>query len=473
MLDGRGIRKAALASAGLAAAAIGALLVMSAPATAAVGPGCSAKRHAVPHHAGGRVLRLPPTKAPIPCLTTAGKTTDSAPVAVTPSGTVLYAPIATASPGEVQAPADVSYPTRVARTLDDGAHWSSVLPVEDPSDDTHRHIGLIPWLYSDPETGRVWYATPAPALCGAMISWSDDEGRTWTDNDMVGCPGQGGMSVFEGPAPRGAPRPVGYPHVVYYCANLQDNGPHLMYCYRSLDGGRSFAQVGGFPNSPNPPPSCQDSLDAPRGRAVAPNGTVFFVVDRCDEGLGLAKSRDEGDSWRRRPITPTPTENMPITSLAIDARGNLYVAYTRASNDLPYLTVSRTRGRTWSRPAMVAAPHVNKIDPRTLAITADRGGHVALAYSGSRDDGGTYSAYMAESKDALRARPVWWSSAVNNPKHPLAIGKPSSLYGDRDWFGTVVFGPDETPWAGFHCVRVPACPDDRFGVVGHLARPAR
>ncbi|MFL5887315.1 MAG: hypothetical protein ACJ77M_19775, partial [Thermoleophilaceae bacterium] len=198
-------------------------------------------------------------------------TTDSAPVGVTPRGTVLFAPISTVLPGQVPAPADNAFPTGVARTTDGGAHWQTVLPVDDPNDKTAQHIGLIPWLYADHRTGRIWYATPGPAICGAMISHSDDEGLTWTDNDSVGCPGQGGMSVFEGPAPRGSAQPAGYPHVVYYCANLQDNGPHLMYCYRSLDGGASFKQVGGFPNGA-PPPSCQDSLDGPRGRAVAPDG---------------------------------------------------------------------------------------------------------------------------------------------------------------------------------------------------------
>src|SRR3954454_3736489 len=297
-----------------------ALALGCAPDAAASGHGCAAGRPAIAHRAGGRVLKHQPSRAPIPCLTFAGPTTDSAPIALTPKGTLLYAPIATVSPGTVPAPGDVPYPTKVARSVDGGAHWKSVFPVDDPSDSSHQHIGLIPWLYADSATGRIWYATPGPTICGAMISYSDDEGLTWKDDDMVGCPGQGGMSVFEVPAPMGQPQPVGYPHVVYYCANLQDNGPHLMYCYRSLDGGSSFTQVGAFPNSADPPPSCNESLDAPRGRAVAPNGTVYFVVDRCDEGLALARSKDEGDSWRQTPITPTPSTSMPITSLAVDRR---------------------------------------------------------------------------------------------------------------------------------------------------------
>src|SRR4051794_2109225 len=260
------MRRACAVLGGIAALALGYV-----PGAAASKHGCASGRPAIAHHAGGRALKRQPARAPIPCLSFAGPTTDSATVAVTRKRTLLYAPIATVSPGTVPAPGDVPYPTKVARSVDGGAHWKSVFPVDDPSDTEHQHIGLIPWLYADPVTGRIWYATPGPAICGAMISYSDDEGLTWKDDDMVGCPGQGGMSVFEGPAPMGQPQPVGYPHVVYYCANLQDNGPHLMYCYRSLDGGSSFTQVGAFPNSADPPPSCNESLDAPRGRAVAPN----------------------------------------------------------------------------------------------------------------------------------------------------------------------------------------------------------
>jgi hypothetical protein len=43
------------------------------------------------------------------------------------------------------------------------------------------------------------------------------------------------------------------------------------------------------------------------------------------------------------------------------------------------------------------------------------------------------------------------------------------LYGDREWFSTVAFGADGTPWAGFHCVRTYLCPGKRVGMVGRLA----
>jgi hypothetical protein len=194
-----------------------------------------------------------------------------------------------------------------------------------------------------------------------------------------------------------------------------------------------------------------------------------MVVDRCDEGVGLARSRDEGDTWTQTPLSSTVVANLPITSLAIDRTGTLYVAWTKADDLRPYLTISRDRGATWSRPVMVAAPGVDQIDPRTLAVAVDRPGHVAIAYSGSRDKGATYNGYLAESEHARGSRALWWSAAVNDPTHPLSKGPPSVLYGDREWFSTVAFGVDGTPWAGFHCVRTDLCPRNRVGMVGRLA----
>lgn len=185
------------------------------PAWGASAPGCASGRPATAHYPGAIVLSPRPSGAPVPCLNMVGPTNDSADVAVTPRGTIVYAPLATVTPAQEPAPADVAYPTDVARSVDQGAHWTRVVPSQHPTVRSDQHIGLIPWLYADPVTGRIWYATPTDSICGAVVSWSDDDGLTWTDNDSVGCPGQGGMSVFEGPAPAGQPHPVGYPHVVY------------------------------------------------------------------------------------------------------------------------------------------------------------------------------------------------------------------------------------------------------------------
>lgn len=224
-----------------------------------------------------------------------------------------------------------------------------------------------------------------------------------------------------------------------------------------------------FPNGPAPP-SCGETLASPRGRVVAPDGTVYFLVDRCSEGIALSISHDEGNSWTQLPVTTMVDSNLAITSLAVDRNGTLYATWAAASNLLPYLSISRDGGRRWSKPAMIGAPGVNRIDPRTLAIAVDSPGHIAVAYSGSTNHGSSYNGYMAETGDGLAAKPLWWSTVMNNPRVPLEVGTPSTLYGDREWFATVTFAPNDKPWAGFQCDRTSLCPGDRFGMAGHLSR---
>ena len=44
---------------------------------------------------------------------------------------------------------------------------------------TDHILDVPPWMSRDPETSRIWFASVLPPLCGAEISWSDDDGRTW------------------------------------------------------------------------------------------------------------------------------------------------------------------------------------------------------------------------------------------------------------------------------------------------------
>jgi hypothetical protein len=272
------------------------LAVLIGRPAAAAGPGCDPARPATAHRAGGIVLSPSPAGAPIPCATIAGNSTESATVSVAPSGTVFYAPVL-----QHGIPGALGDPALVARSRDLGDSWEP----RDPG--LPAHFSLVPWMHVDPVTARLWLATPLPTLCGANISWSDDEGEHWQTNPSVGCPGEGALKVLEGPAPPGGAQPVGYPHVVYYCVNLQDGSPQsTLYCYKSLDGGGSFAFVGSFPDPIPPPPACGSTLREARAGVVGPDGVLYFPLNRCD-GLGIAVSRDEGASWDILPVAVTPS----------------------------------------------------------------------------------------------------------------------------------------------------------------------
>jgi hypothetical protein len=345
-------------------------------------------------------------------------------------------------------------------------------------------------LSRDPETGRIWFASVLPPLCGAEISWSDDDGRTWQTNPTVGCPGMGSMRILEGPPPAGGARPTGYRHVVYYCANLSDLSNSNLWCYRSLDGGRSFAFTGSFPDPP-PAPGC-DTKHPARPGTVGSDGNLYFPVFMCGE-LSVAVSRDEGATWQFAHVARSDVQDLYITSMAADRAGNLYLAWISGSGSTqptqttpgapnpstegllgegrPMLSISRDHGQTWSRPASVAPPGV--AHARHIAITAARRGRVAVSYLANRDGSSGLDGYLTKSDDALSAHPVWWGASLNDPRQPLISTADPETFGDRLFFLTDAFAPGGEPWAAFHCAKTGACPGERIGVVGRLKAPRR
>jgi hypothetical protein len=395
-----------------------------------------------------------------------GRSVESATVGVSRSGSVMFAPL---DDNSAPAPANVVQgPEWVARSRNLGGNWTEL---ESGGPITG---GLVPpWMDVDPVTSRIWFVTTLPTLCGARVSWSDDDGKSWHSNPKVGCPGMGSERVLEGPAPRNGAKPSGYRHVVYYCGNGTDVAPSKLYCYKSLDGGRRFSFVGGFPDPPSPSASCGVSHPALPG-VVGPDGVLYFPLDLCGK-LAVAISGDEGATWRRLPVAATNIQDLYITSVATDASGNLYIAWVAGSGQgpgvdgsgLPYLVVSRDRGRRWSKPMGVAPSTVQQV--RHVAVTATGRGHVALTYLGSTDGGATFDGYIAEFTNTLARRPVFWSAVVNNPSQPLMSGSRPQVFGDRLFFISDAFGPDGTPWAALQCAYEKLCPNERVGVVARLA----
>ena len=487
-------------------AAVGAfMLIASNPAVAArnpVGPGCDLSRPAVSYFAGiaGRgsePASLRPRLA-IPCAVVTGPTTDTATVGVSQRyGTLAYAP--------QQATSSMAAPA-ITISNNNGANWKVRTPTLQPGTGS-----IIPWLNQNPTTDRIWFATlgPVPSSCSqyagsnlAQINWSDDEGKTWHSppGDPADCRQlQGGMNVTEGPAPLGQPQPVNYPNVVYHCGNVSDGAiPLSVHCYKTLDGGQTWSLLQG-PN--NPPPKCTGKFGG-RGRAVDLNGTFYMSVEcqpvvdgRAVAGKGplyLATSHDEGNTWSYQFIVKTSyeaNESVLVSSLGVDKTGNLYLAWVDADNQ-PMLIVRR--GSTWGYPLNVAQPGVNYVT--RIAVAVRKPGDIAVAYVGSSGgQSGTFNGYISESRNALDLDPTFLGAPVNDPASPLMSSEyaesATSAGEGRIWVLSAAFGPDGTPWAGFHCgnltngttTGVPAasitCPNGAtppapplaLGVVGRLA----
>ena len=425
--------------------------------------GCDMGRPAVAHHSGGEALPAPPEKPPVPCMTVTGDAIEAATVGVTKSGVVFFGSIEQ-NPDGVRTIVD---PSVVARSTDQGRSWENVVPGDTP---VSPHGSLSPWLRVDPATSRVWYATPT-APCGATVSWSDDDGKTWATTPNIGCPAQGGVALMEGPAPADTEKPAGYPHVVYYCANAQDGENSVLVCHRSLDGGRNWQSTGG---SPDPVPAedgcAPGTLRTTRAGDVGPDGVLYFPTFSCDDRvLGIAVSRDQGRTWTRRKVLDAEIQDIYPPALAIDARGTLYIAW-KGAGGLPYLTASNDRGEHWSKPAMIAAPGVNAM--RRLGIVARGPGHILVSYLASTDGGDSYDAYMTESRNAAAAEPTFWSAPVNDPSKSVLNRGAAETYAERIQLLRGHISDDGTPWAGFHCFDTQLCPGRRLGLAAQLRWPA-
>ena len=454
----RPMRRGSLIAVVLLAAALAGAAPAAGSAGAPLRTGCDGKRPAVAYRPGGGAMRPQPRHRPVPCLLTVpGRASESATVEVTRRGRLLYAPLAMNSD---PAPLDDRGPAVVTASDDRGRHWRIL-----DSGGSDHILDVPPWMSKDPQTGRIWFASVLPMLCGAEVSWSDDDGRTWRTNPAVGCPGMGSMRMLEGPAPPGGARPAGYRHVVYYCANLSDLSNSNLWCYRSLDGGQSYAFTGAFPDPP-PTPDCNAKHPARPG-TVGPDGVLYFPVYTCGD-LSVAISRDEGATWRYVHVAQTDVQDLYITSLTADRAGNLYLAWIAGPQGRPLLSISRDHGQGWSKPLPIAPPGVR--NGHHIAIVAAGRGHVAVSYLANRDGSANLSGYLSETKNALNLRPIWWGAPLNAPRQPLISTKDSETFGDRLFFFTDSFAPNGEPWAAFHCAKTSACPGRRIGVVGRLSR---
>jgi hypothetical protein len=442
-----------------------------------IGPGCDRSRPAIAHFPGGVALRKQPPRRtrPIPCMTLVGRTVEAADIGVSKTGAVFYAP---RTDNTSPPPTNVYQgPEFVVRSGNLGASWTAL------SSGGPTTSGLVPpWMHVDPQTSRVWFLTAIKTtLCGARISWSDDDGRHWQTNPLAGCQpqSQGGEKIMEGPAARRAPKPHGYPHVVYYCGNggLDTTATNLA-CYRSLDGGKTFRPVGAAPDPPGRAGQCGVNHVARPGN-VGTDGYLYMPLDLCGD-LGIAISRDEGGTWQRKMIARTDLQDVYTTGTAVDSSGNIYIVWIAGTSSypanighrgLPYLIISRDHGLHWSRPMMVAAPGVRQAEH--AAISATGNGRIAIAYDGSdsKAPSTSFNGYITETSNALVRRPVFFSASVNRPSRPLYPGSHIETFGDRQFYIGAAFAPDGTPWAGFHCAYEPSCPGERIGVAGRLAHP--
>lgn len=328
----------------------------------------------------------------------------------------------------------------VMRTRTHGRSWMVVSPLIPTGQNAHL-LALDPYLYVDPGTDRV-FTIDLTVDC-SYLSFSDDEGESWTTNPLAcGRPINDRQTLFSGPARESAL--IGYQKLIYYCWNDVVTSS----CSKSLDGGLSFVVTG--------EPAFRgvnedgDVCGGIHGHGVVDEkGLVYLPRQFCGVPM-LAISSDEGRSWDRIEIPgkATSPDGAPPT-VDIDSRGNIYFGWIGRDNR-PYLTISRNGGANWARPLMIAAPGVRQASLPSLDVSAR--GRVVFSYLATRDarHPKSWDGYVTVTTSALKPSTVFESVRINESDDPLKTGRCGpGRCGDILDFLDVVIAADGSAWASF------------------------
>jgi hypothetical protein len=200
-----------------------------APAASHPAPGCHPRSPVLAYRATSTGAQpAHPGRLPLACAVRTGYPTSETTVSVT-RGAILFSPAGSEN--------------TLARSTDQGRHWQLVGPTQlqytslwntvDPQVVADRRTGRLFWIHATYTEDLRWPLpdqSPASWLVptivadahGFQVYRSANAGRTWQTADYSTQDTADWEKLFVGPpAPRrgGAPRPSGYPDVVYLCAN--------------------------------------------------------------------------------------------------------------------------------------------------------------------------------------------------------------------------------------------------------------
>ena len=142
---------------------------------------------------------------------------------------------------------------------------------------------------------------------------------------------------------------------------------------------------------------------------------------------------------------------------------NLYMTWWDENDRLPYLTVSRDHGLTWSAPLMIAPPGVQEVNFPT--IDAGDPGRIVIHFPGTvvgdrGDSQRPWNLYEVVSTNALDADPLFVFAVANDPAQPVHRGNcgPGRCAGMFDFLDVEV-PPAEAPAfaQGFWAAGVDTC----------------
>jgi hypothetical protein len=314
-----------------------------------------------------------------------------------------------------------------------------------------NEVTFDPYVYVDPDYGRAFNVDLL--MGGSAITFTDDNGESWGTGFATVAGANDHQTLVAGVPPKGNPLLVAtdpaFPKIVYYCVNTIAR----IACSRSLDGGRTYLEIG---TSPSQAVSTTGAFvcGSLHGHAVTDrDGRLFIPRTECGR-LVLGVSEDGGVTWKTKPVSTTMPGDDPDSSVAVDRAGNLYYTWYDDAHRLPYLTVSRDHGTTWSTPRMIAPPGVKASwfpivdvgDPGKIAIwmmgtTEGKGLNVE---TDANDKARAWNNYAVVSTDALSANPTFVATQTNPLGDPVHRGECSGRCGRVYDFLDVVVAPNDS-----------------------------
>ncbi|MGH3715072.1 MAG: hypothetical protein ACRDT4_16650 [Micromonosporaceae bacterium] len=345
--------------------------------------------------------------------------------------------------------------TEIWRSTDSNASWSEVTPIA-PVVGEVPPTTLDPYIWVHPGRDRV-FSIDLYVGC-SYLSYSDNKGQSWNTNPLAcGDFVNDHQTLFSGPAPAGLPTlDPAFPEALYYCFNRVADSS----CGRSLDGGKTFLKAG-LPAYEGVDENGQLCGGLHGHGQVDPQGRVLLPKGHCGEAT-LAISSDGAMTWTRKVVSQIPIYGHE-GSIAADKSGNLYYAFLDERDQLPYLTVSRDHGQTWSNAIMVAPPAVK--EAQFAHVVAGDDGRIAISFVGNRsgddsDPSRPWDHYVTITENALATSPLWLSNITNAQGDPVHRGECAGRCGNMFDFLDVVLSPvDGSVWATV----VDTCTDAKNG----------
>ena len=279
---------------------------------------------------------------------------------------------------------------------------------------TSQLIDSDPIGFTDQATGRVFAAELTATSPTCKVSFSDDDGMTWSPTS--GPLGSGIDHETIGGGPYHAPLTgTVYPNAAYYCS--QDLV--AAFCLRSDDGGATWGP---------PIQTYTTECGGLHGHVkVAPDGTVYLPNKGCGGQSSVVVSENNGLTWSVRKVRNATVETGTSESdpaVGVDNGGRVYFA--TADNDTSLVVGTSTdHGSTWTNIVDVSGA-LGLQNVRYPAAVGGSAGRAAVAFFGTTSAGsanagtfnGVWHLYVAHTFDGG----LTWTTTDATPNDPVQRG---------------------------------------------------